>query len=192
MKLYKQNIALIFLLSGFLLIGCKDDKENPVEPTPPLTPEELFYTNCGKIPPVLGCINAASYFVPNGITANNDGVNDIFMVWTNYDAFEEVSSFKVFNEVGDMMYEASNFPPNSTQYGWDGKQADGSLEDGIFNYIITLKTIAGESISLEGSVCVRTSYPLQCVEHEEHIAWGTQHTGTGSFHTALPSYEDCE
>ena len=44
----------------------------------------------------------------------------------------------------------------------------------------------------EGAVCVRTSLPVNCVEHEKHIAWGTQHDGNGGFSSPLPSYEECE
>lgn len=155
------------------------------------TPEEYFTANCGRIPPLFGCINGVSYFVPNAFTPNNDGFNDIFVPFTG-EGINEVVSFKVFDESGTLVFEKYNFPPNNLPYGWDGKLPDGSLQDGIFTYTVSFETPLGETQELAGSVCCRTSSPLACVDHEKHIAWGTEHNGNGGFDSALPSFEECE
>ncbi len=189
MKLSKILPALFFLFAFIIISSCKKNKVEPNDPPP--TQEELFITECGKIPPVFGCIKAASLFIPNAFTPNNDGINDIFFPFGMSEAMEVVS-FKIYNEMGTLIFESYSFGFNDPAYGWDGKLSDGSIQDGIFNYTISVETLFDETAEFEGSVCCRTGLPISCVENEKHIAWGTQHDGNGGFDVNLPSYEDCE
>ena len=130
-------------------------------------------------------------FVPNAISANFDGNNDVLVPYAG-DGIEEVISFIIYDESGSLVYEVANFWPNDPSHGWDGKLPDGSIQNGIYNYTISFATTLGEIGVFEGGVCVRTSLPVNCIENEKHIAWGTQYDGNGGFNSALPSYEDCE
>jgi gliding motility-associated-like protein len=58
-------------------------------------------------------------FIPNTFTPDGDGINDIFMVRGT--GIKTVKQFRIFNRWGELIFEKSNFPPNSIQYGWDGK-----------------------------------------------------------------------
>lgn len=57
-------------------------------------------------------------FVPNAFTPNADGLNDILMV-RGKGIF--VLNFRIFNRWGELVFQKTNFKPNDTQYGWDGK-----------------------------------------------------------------------
>jgi hypothetical protein len=186
-----QKIFPVILLLSVTLIGaCKKDKIKPSDPLPP-TPEELFYTHCGQVPPLFGCINGASIFMPNAFSANNDGYNDLFFPFSGY-GIDKVISFKIYDADQNLVFENSHFWPNELSYGWDGKHPDGSIQNGIYTYTVSYATTYGEVADFEGTVCCRTSLPLSCVEHEKYIAWGTQHNGNGGFTSALPAFETCE
>jgi gliding motility-associated-like protein len=192
MNLYKIVSTLLFLSAMLITSACKKNKVEPADPLP--TPEELFYTECGKIPPVIGCIKGTSIFLPNAFTPNNDGFNDVFFAFGGY-GIKEIISFKIYDEAGSLIFQESNIPLNvvfGLSYGWDGKLPDGSFQDGIYNYTISFATLLDEIAEFEGAVCCRTSFPLDCVENEKHLAWGTQHDGNGGFDSNLPSYEECE
>lgn len=184
---------VIFLLSATLISACKKDKIDPSDPLP-LTPEELFYTQCGKVPPLFGCINGASIFMPNAFSPNNDGINDVFFAYTG-DGIKGIISFKIHNEDGGLVFETSNIilgNVNNYFNGWDGKHPDGNIQNGIYNYTVSFATTYGEVAEFEGTVCCRASLTLSCVQHEKYIAWGTQHDGNGGFASALPAFEECE
>ncbi len=189
MKLSKI-FPILIILAMLIISACKKDKVAPADPPPP-TPEELFNVNCGIIPPVIGCINGAKVFVPNAISPNSNGFNDILFPFGG-DGLKEVVSFKIYNEAGNLIFENSNFWLNNPNEGWDGKLPDGSTQDGIYSYTISFSNTLNEIAEFEGAVCVRTSLPVNCVENEKHMAWGTQHNGNGGLDFALPSYEDCE
>jgi gliding motility-associated-like protein len=58
-------------------------------------------------------------FIPNAFTPDGDGVNDILMVRAK--GVETVRSFRIFTRWGELVFEKTNFPPNTPAFGWDGK-----------------------------------------------------------------------
>ena len=58
-------------------------------------------------------------FIPNAFTPDGDGVNDILMVRAK--GIDVVRSLRIFTRWGELVFEKTNFPPNSPAYGWDGK-----------------------------------------------------------------------
>lgn len=185
---------ILFLLPGILIISaCKKEEAKPSDPPP--TPEELFYTECGKIPPTVACINGAKMFVPNAFSPNSDGFNDVFFPFGG-NGIKEIISFKIYDGLGNLIFQESNLSLgifySDPERAWDGKLPDGSIQDGIYNYSFNVTNLLDETVEFEGAVCVRTSLPVNCVENEQHIAWGTQHNGNGDVDFFLPSYEDCE
>ncbi|MEM1122503.1 MAG: gliding motility-associated C-terminal domain-containing protein, partial [Bacteroidota bacterium] len=88
--------------------------------------------------------------VPNAITPNGDGDNDVFMVpaiEAAPDAFPD-SEFIVFNRWGDVLYRVS--PYNND---WDGRNQDGkTLSEGTYYYVLRLDTREGEF--LKGDITI--------------------------------------
>jgi uncharacterized delta-60 repeat protein/gliding motility-associated-like protein len=71
---------------------------------------------------------------PNFITPNDDGKNDIFVV--KGVEYNVNNTLKVYNRVGDLVYETSNYD-NS----WTGKDKNGnSLKAGTYYYVFTQKS----------------------------------------------------
>jgi gliding motility-associated-like protein len=58
-------------------------------------------------------------FIPNAFTPDGDGVNDMLMVRAK--GIDVVRSIRIFTRWGELVFEKTNFPPNSPAYGWDGK-----------------------------------------------------------------------
>lgn len=58
-------------------------------------------------------------YVPNGFSPNNDGVNDVIMVYAG-EGVEKVLEFDIYSRWGESVFYAANFPPNNPLYGWNG------------------------------------------------------------------------
>jgi gliding motility-associated-like protein len=109
---------------------------------------EHLYTEAGlydvsfKMWDEAGCSDSAtlynvevldSLFVPNVFTPNNDGVNDIFYIYSNgYTEF----TLKVYNRWGNMVYSTT-----APVIYWDGKTTSGiELNTGVYYY--TLESVS--------------------------------------------------
>jgi gliding motility-associated-like protein len=58
-------------------------------------------------------------FIPNAFTPDGDMKNDVFMIRAK--GIASVKSLRIFSRWGELVFERKNFPPNSTEYSWDGK-----------------------------------------------------------------------
>lgn len=68
---------------------------------------------------------------PNIITANNDNINDFFII-QNLEDFDAVA-IQIFNRWGNLIYENSDY-----QNDWKGETANGSmLTEGVYFYKVT-------------------------------------------------------
>ena len=80
-------------------------------------------------------------FVPNGITPNNDGANDVLIIdqlLNNPDDFPD-NELMIFNRWGDILFQAK--PYNND---WDGKNISGKdLPEGTYYYVLRLDIGAG-------------------------------------------------
>ena len=71
--------------------------------------------------------------IPNFITPNNDGKNDLFIVH-GVDGNAQ-NNLKVFNKIGDLVYEANEYDNT-----WGGKDQNGnSLKSGTYYYVFSQK-----------------------------------------------------
>jgi len=58
-------------------------------------------------------------FIPNSFTPDGDGLNDVLMVRGT--GIISVKYFRIFNRWGELIFERTNFAPNSISFGWNGK-----------------------------------------------------------------------
>jgi gliding motility-associated-like protein len=82
--------------------------------------------------------------IPNIITPNNDGKNDVFKI-VGLESYPG-SSIIIFNRWGNEVYKSDNYQNN-----WDG---DG-LPDGTYYYVLTLRDHAGNVTSHKGWVFLK-------------------------------------
>ena len=72
--------------------------------------------------------------IPNGITPNEDGKNDVFEI-LNSSCCQSIA-IKVFNRWGNMVYQSDDY-----QNDWKGDNQDGTkLVQGTYFIILTLPT----------------------------------------------------
>ena len=73
---------------------------------------------------------ATAITIPNVISANNDGVND---VWQPKFVGYRFNSLLIFNRWGNLMYSSTE------QYTWDGTSTtDKKVSDGVYYYLLSL------------------------------------------------------
>ncbi len=84
-------------------------------------------------------------FIPNAFTPNGDGTNDLFKPSGNVD----LTSFKVFNRWGEMLYSADD--PKDV-FAWDGKYNGKLVQGGTYFFFVSyLLPVEGTTKSLTES-----------------------------------------
>ncbi|CAA6829480.1 MAG: internalin, putative [uncultured Aureispira sp.] len=122
-------------------------------------PETTTYSIKGT--DVQGCSDSTAFtikvdeavrvFVPNAFSPDDDGHNDILMVYSPGDV-QEVKAFRVFSRWGALVFEQQNFPPNFEGYGWDGRFRGTRMNTGVFVYFVEVLLIDGRREILTGNV----------------------------------------
>ena len=75
--------------------------------------------------------------IPNIISANNDGENDVWMIVTG-DPEVMVNSVRIFDRWGDLIFEVTEpYSPSTTPITWDGKFGTSDLQPGVYVYSVT-------------------------------------------------------
>ncbi|MDC0230491.1 gliding motility-associated C-terminal domain-containing protein [Aureispira] len=121
--------------------------------------ESINYTITGM--DFLGCYDTTFFtievkedtrvFIPNAFSPNNNGVNDILMIFSPGDV-EKVKSFRIFDRWGEMVFIRQNFPPNIANYGWDGSFRGQQMGPGVYVYSAELLLINGRTVIVNGDV----------------------------------------
>lgn len=93
-------------------------------------------------------------YLPSAFSPNGDEINDYFVVYANDVQVEKVLSFRIFDRWGGLMFEEKDFPPNESQYGWDGSFRGQQMDAGVYVYFVQLQLSNGNQEILEGSVAL--------------------------------------
>lgn len=81
---------------------------------------------------------------PNAFTPNNDAKNDVFGMITN--GTPQIASFRIFNRVGNMVFETSN-----PRQGWDGTFMSQPQPTGVYYYYVRYRC-DGKDFEQKGEV----------------------------------------
>lgn len=90
-------------------------------------------------------------FIPSAFTPNNDGNNDLFIVYGGTGVVE-ILSFRVFNRWGEIVHLAENFAPNSEEHGWDGRYRGFDMRDDVYVYLVEVLFLDGGVLEYSGDV----------------------------------------
>jgi len=90
-------------------------------------------------------------FIPSAFTPNNDGNNDLFIVYGGTGVVE-VLNFQVFDRWGEVVHSAQNFPPSSEDHGWDGRFKGYEMRDDIYVYFVEVRFLDGGTLEYSGDV----------------------------------------
>jgi gliding motility-associated-like protein len=93
---------------------------------------------------------ATPLFIPNTFTPNKDGRNDLF--YPRGKGVQLVKFFRIYNRLGEMIFERRNFALNDPAQGWDGTYLGKSLTAGVFTYSSDMICDAGEIFSVKGTI----------------------------------------
>jgi gliding motility-associated-like protein len=90
-------------------------------------------------------------FIPNIFSPNFDGINDVFYIQTGPQV-REVRQFLVFDRWGEPVFQARNFPPNATAFGWDGTNKGKRAHAGVYAWFAEIEYLDGHVETLKGDV----------------------------------------
>ena len=89
------------------------------------------------------------FYLPNAISPNDDGINDIFQV---YNICEYLTSFeiKIFNRWGGLVFSSQD-----QLFEWDGTFKGQKIDPGVYTYFLKYKSsFENEPRFLEGSIII--------------------------------------
>jgi gliding motility-associated-like protein len=89
-------------------------------------------------------------FIPNTFTPNNDGENDIF--YPRGAGIKSISSFRVYNRWGELVFEKRGTQLNDPSGGWDGTYKGQQLNPGVFVWVIEGICDTGDPVNTKGDI----------------------------------------
>ena len=92
----------------------------------------------------INCNVEDSLFIPNVVTLNNDGMNDVWRVQSG--AVESIE-MKIFSRWGKLIWEGKSLID-----AWDGTRNGRTLQDGTYFYVVRIRSLTGELILKHGTV----------------------------------------
>ncbi len=90
-------------------------------------------------------------YIPNAISPNDDGINDVFTIFVGADV-KEVINLTVYDRWGGRVYEHGNLKPNDVQTGWDGTHKGKPAAAGVYAWQAHIVFQDGNARELTGSV----------------------------------------
>ncbi len=91
-------------------------------------------------------------YIPNSFSPNDDGINDVFLVFSDGRSVKQVNSFLVFSRWGESVFELYNLPPDDIAYGWDGTHRGEELDVAVFVYFAEVEFVDGKKRLYKGDV----------------------------------------
>ncbi|MET0298609.1 MAG: gliding motility-associated C-terminal domain-containing protein, partial [Flavitalea sp.] len=102
-----------------------------------------------------GCLDTASimiqvdhdlkdFFIPNAMTPNGDGKNDVFRV---YGSSIKAVDIRIYNSWGELLYQT-----NDNQKGWDGTYKGKKQPAGVYIYTVKATMYNDVIINRKGNI----------------------------------------
>ena len=91
-------------------------------------------------------------FIPNIFSPNNDGVNDVFFIFSNQGSVANIPYFRIFDRWGGLVIERLNIQPNDPFKGWDGTLNTKPVDPGVFVWTAMIENTDGKKLFLKGDV----------------------------------------
>jgi gliding motility-associated-like protein len=99
----------------------------------------------------IGVDRRPDVFVPNVFSPNNDGNNDLLVIYAGKQ-IAKARRFQVFSRWGEPLFESVDFPLNDPQFGWDGTHRGKPLNPSVFVFYLLVETIDGSLHEFKGDI----------------------------------------
>ncbi len=100
----------------------------------------------------IGVIRNRNVYIPNVFSPNSDGINDVFTIFGAIPNVQRVSSFRIFDRWGNLVYEQKDFLPNDESAGWDGRVNGAFAPNGVYIYVAEVVFFDDEIKEYSGDV----------------------------------------
>lgn len=90
-------------------------------------------------------------YAPNVFSPNDDGINDHFTIFGG-DEVIQIQQLSIFDRWGGVVFEGSNFPPNSPSQGWDGRRKGKAVHAGVYAWFAKVEFADGAVVVFKGDV----------------------------------------
>lgn len=91
----------------------------------------------------------AKILMPSAFTPNNDQLNDRYRPIAR--GIKSIKSFSIYNREGLIIYQARDFYPGETSFGWDGKYRGQDQSAAAYIYIVEAVSDLGHPMLSKGS-----------------------------------------
>lgn len=93
-----------------------------------------------------------TFYIPNTISPNNDGINDDFTISTHKDFDGEFVSILIYDRWGSLVFEANDF--KASEMRWDGNFNNVPCNSGIYPYVLIYNSYNGKQNTKNGIINV--------------------------------------
>ena len=143
-----------FLWSPVATLSCETCSNPYANPMSTTTYTVLARSNYGckntDVVTVRVLCDESQLFVPNLFSPNGDGQNDVF--YPRGEGLSSITSFRVYNRWGEVIFERKGILLNDQTAGWDGTAKGKELSPDVFVYVIDGICTTGEPISWKGDI----------------------------------------
>jgi hypothetical protein len=156
------------------------------------------YEGCCGTEPVVFSVGVGSVYIPNVVTPNNDGINDVFYPFIN-NRISMVENFTIQDATTDtiifqkdsLILSDASLEAEILPDGWDGKVAGGQPHKGLFKYSMKVFDLFGASLDIQGSACsVLCDSAAVILQGNPSCFYPVQQNETGGVDASLPNFEE--
>ena len=149
------------------------------------------YALCCLYGPVLADLGGGKVYIPNIITVNDDGNNEIFYPFAS-PGILKIENFEIRSPGGTLLYARDSIRLNEPADGWNGKVSFFEPYKGQFAYSMRVWDETGYAEIIQGSACAFLCDEPEKIPDLENCFFPNQNNGMGGLDTLLSSGEtDC-
>lgn len=104
------------------------------------------------LPPDSCIVYSHDYYLPNVFSPNDDGINDIFYLYSGPNAVGMVLDLRIYDRWGSLVFDHKDALPDDPAGGWNGKMAGKTLNPGVFVWVAEILFRDGKEITAYGDV----------------------------------------
>ncbi|MEO1258825.1 MAG: gliding motility-associated C-terminal domain-containing protein [Bacteroidota bacterium] len=107
------------------------------------------YTGCDSLVHLF--LDVYKIFIPSAFSPNNDGINDLFTIYSNIET-ETLKSVEIFDRWGGLVFREQNIFPNNFSFSWDGKIKRETAGVGTYVYKVVVALQDGKEKKFFGTL----------------------------------------